>query len=139
MIHAIGLLDTSVIIALSHGLTADALPRTPLICVVTLAELSVGPLVATTARECARRQAVLQEVESVFDPLPIDAGVARAFGRVASDLRSSGKKVKARVFDALIAAVAVSSGLPLFTQNAADYVGITDLEVVPVPQKKFQN
>jgi len=135
--HAIGLLDTSVIIALSHGLVADALPRTPLICVVTLAELSVGPLVATTARERARRQAVLQEVESVFDPLPIDAGVARAFGRVAGDLRSSGKKVKARAFDALIAAVAVSSGLPLFTQNAADYVGITDLVVVPVPQKKF--
>ena len=35
--------------------------------------------------------------------------------------------------DALIAAVAVSCGLPLFTQNAADYVGITDLVVVPVP------
>lgn len=132
--HAIGLLDTSVIIALSHGLAADALPSTPLICVVTLAELSVGPLVTTTARERARRQAVLQEVESAFDPLPIDAGVARAFGRVAADLRSSGKKVKARAFDALIAAVAVSCGLPLFTQNAVDYVGITDLVVVPVPQ-----
>ena len=55
----------------------------------------------------------------------------------AGDLRSSGKRVKARAFDALIAAVAVSSGLPLFTQNASDYVGITDLVVVPVPQKKF--
>ena len=54
-------------------------------------------------------------------------------GRVAGDLRLSGKKVNARAFDALIAAVAVSSGLPLFTQNAADYLDITDLVVVPVP------
>ena len=134
MNQAQGLLDTSVVVALSQATIASQLPDLPMISAITLAELSVGPLIATDATERARRQAVLQEVESVFDPLPIDAGVARAFGRVAGDLRSSGKKVKARAFDALIAAVAVSSGLPLFTQNAADYLGITDLVVVPVPQ-----
>lgn len=39
----------------------------------------------------------------------------------------------ARAFDALIASVAIANGLPLYTANPADFMGITDLQVVPVP------
>jgi tRNA(fMet)-specific endonuclease VapC len=50
---------------------------------VTLAELSVGPLVARDDGERAARQAHLQQAEADFDPLPFDAQAARAFGQVA--------------------------------------------------------
>jgi tRNA(fMet)-specific endonuclease VapC len=53
-----GLLDTSTLILLAR-LEADDLPATPLISTITLAELSVGPLVADDDLERARRQAHL--------------------------------------------------------------------------------
>jgi len=127
-----GLLDTSVVVALSEGVITRQLPDLPLICVITLAELSVGPLIATDAAERAKRQAVLQEVEAAFDPLPIDAAVARVFGRVGAELRRRGSKSKARSYDALIAAVAITNGLTLYTANAEDFAGISGLEVVAV-------
>lgn len=74
----------------------------------------------------------MQQAESDFDPLPFDSAAARAFGRVASDLRSVGRKHKARAYDALIASIAISQNLPLYTANPDDFVGITELEVVPL-------
>jgi tRNA(fMet)-specific endonuclease VapC len=126
-----GLLDTSAVIALP-GLAAQALPPMPLISTVTMAELSVGPLVADDPGERARRQMVLQQAEADFVPLPFDAAAARAFGRVAADLRSAGRKPAARSYDAMIAAIAVSRGLPLYTANARDFAGIGDLTVIAV-------
>lgn len=128
-----GLLDTSTVILLPQMTDATALPDEPLISAVTLAELSVGPLVARSDEERAARQAHLQQAESDFDPLPFDADAARAFGRVAASLRRRGRKAKARAYDAMIAAVAISRDLPLFTCNPDDVVGIEGLEVVPIP------
>jgi tRNA(fMet)-specific endonuclease VapC len=128
-----GLLDTSTVIALPLLHSELGLPEEPLISTITLAELSVGPLVATSDEERAARQSVLQQAESDFEPLPFDAPAARAFGRVASSLRQAGRKPQARVYDALIAAVAIANALPLHTCNPADFVGITGLEVVTVP------
>lgn len=110
----------------------DVLPQEPMITAITLAELSIGPLVAKTDEERVNRQAHLQQAEADFDPLPFDATSARAFGRVAASLRQAGPKPSARAFDALIAAVAVANNLPLFTVNPRDFTGITDLELVPV-------
>ena len=84
-----GLLDTSTVIALPRLRDPALLPGTPWISAVTLAELSVGPLVAHTEAERAARQAVLQQAEADFDPLPFDAAAARAFGRVAAALRGA--------------------------------------------------
>lgn len=123
-----GLLDTSLVIDLAE-VDPDQLPSEPLICAITLAELSVGPLVATTRDVQVARQLLLQQVESDFDPLPFDATAARAFGSVAASLRSSGRKPAARAYDALIAAVAMSQGLPLYTSNAADFSGIEGLDL----------
>jgi predicted nucleic acid-binding protein len=81
---------------LPHVTDATLLPAEPLITAVTLAELSVGPLVASTDAERAARQAHLQQAEADFDPLPFDAQAARAFGGVAASLRRAGRKVNAR-------------------------------------------
>lgn len=112
---------------------ATSLPAEPLISAITLAELSVGSLVAGSEEERAARQAHLQQAEADFDPLPFDAAAARAFGRVAASLRRSGRKTAARAYDALIAATALANALPVYTCNPDDFAGIEELEVVPVP------
>jgi tRNA(fMet)-specific endonuclease VapC len=128
-----GVLDTNTVIILPRLTDAALLPAEPLITAVTLAELSVGPLVASTDAERAARQAHLQQAEADFDPLPFDAQAARAFGRVAASLRRSGRKLNARAYDAMIAATALANGLPVYTCNPNDFAGIEDLEVVSVP------
>jgi predicted nucleic acid-binding protein len=126
-------LDTSTVIMLPRVADADLLPAEPLITAVTLAELSVGPLVASTDAERAARQAHLQQAEADFDPLPFDAQAARAFGRVAASLRRAGRKASARAYDAMIAATALANSLPVYTCNPNDFAGIEGLEVIPVP------
>ncbi|MGH2904710.1 MAG: type II toxin-antitoxin system VapC family toxin [Solirubrobacteraceae bacterium] len=128
-----GILDTSTVILLQRLPDASALPTEPLITAVTLAELSVGPLLASDAHERAARQAHLQQAEADFVPLPFDVEAARAFGRVAACLRRAGRKPAARSYDAMIAATAVANQLPLYTCNPADFTEIDELEVVSVP------
>lgn len=128
-----GLLDTSTVIMLPRLASTDGLPAEPVISAITLAELSVGPLVATTEQERAARQTVLQQAEADFDPLPFDASAARAFGRVAASLRRAGRKPQARAYDALIAAVAVANDLSVHTCNPDDFAAIDGLRVVAVP------
>ena len=113
---------------------AAALPAEPLITAVTLAELSVGPLVARDDGERAARQAQLQQAEADFDPIPFDAQAARAFGQVAASLRRTGRKTAARAYDAMIAAIAVAHDLPVYTCNPADFSGIDGLRVVAMPE-----
>lgn len=124
-----GLLDTSTLILLPRIDDADALPDEPLISTITLAELSVGPLVARSEEDRAARQAHLQQAEADFQPLPFDAEAARAFGGVAASLRRAGRKTTARAYDAMIAAIAIANGLPLHTCNPDDFTGIDGLEV----------
>jgi predicted nucleic acid-binding protein len=133
--HPRGVLDTSTVIALSRLDDPDLLPDEPLITAITLAELTVGPLVATSDNERAARQAHLQQAEADFDPLPFDAAAARAFGQVVASLRKSGRKASARSYDAMIAATAIANELPLYTCNPADFRGIVGLLVVAVPVK----
>ena len=130
--HMRGILDTSTVILLSRLADPEALPVEPLITAVTLAELTVGPLVAATDTERAARQAHVQQAEADFDPLPFDAAAARAFGRVAASMRRAGRKPAARAYDAMIAATALSQQLPVYTCNPDDFVNIDDLTVVPV-------
>jgi tRNA(fMet)-specific endonuclease VapC len=130
--HERGVLDTSTVIALPNIQDASALPAEPLITTVTLAELSVGPLVAGNDRERGARQAQLQQAEADFTPLPFDASAARAFGRVAASLRQAGRKSASRTYDAMIAATALANDLPIYTANASDFRGIDGLEVVDV-------
>ena len=130
--HESGLLDTSVVVSLGGMTDASGLPSRCFVSAITLAELSVGPLVARNDGDRIARQSVLQQVEADFDPIPFDASAARAFGRVAAQLRASGRKTSARAYDALIAATAVAHGLPVYTRNPDDFAGIDALVVVAV-------
>lgn len=136
MSHPRGILDTSTVILLPQLDDGAALPDEPLITTVTLAELSVGPLVAKDDSERAARQAQLQQAEADFTPLPFDAAAARAFARVTASLRRSGRKPAARTYDAMIAATAVANELPVYTANPADFRDIDDLEVVGVEPRR---
>jgi len=127
-VSELGILDTSTVVLLGR-VHPDDLPEEPLITAVTLAELSVGPLVTANRKERAARQAVLQQAEADFRPLPFDADAARAFGRVAASLRASGRKVQARSYDAMIAATAIANDLPLYTVNPVDFAGIEGLDL----------
>lgn len=128
-----GVLDTSTLIELPRLAGDVPFPDEPLITTVTLAELSVGPLVARTPVDRRNRQAHLQQAEADFAALPFDAPAARAFGRVAASLRAAGRKPAARTYDAMIAAIALSRSLPVYTCNPDDFSRIDELEVVAVP------
>jgi predicted nucleic acid-binding protein len=128
-----GILDTHTLILIDRVTDITTLPSEPVITAVTLAELSVGPLVASDARERAARQAHLQQAEANFDPLPFDAAAARSFGQVAASLRRAGRKSAARAYDAMIAAIALANGLPVHTCNPDDFEGIDGLTVIAVP------
>ncbi len=127
-----GLLDTSTVILLPR-LPRSVLPDEPLISAVTLAELSVGPLLAGSDRQRALRLAELQQAEVDFEPVPFDAVAARAFGQVAASLRRAGRKTSARTYDALIAATAIANEVPLYTCNPGDFAGIDGLSVIAIP------
>jgi len=131
--HDRALLDTSTVLLLPRLGSAADLPVRSMISAVTLAELAVGPLVTDDPVKRATRAAEVQQAEADFDPLPFDAAAARAFGVVAADLRRSGRKAAARTFDAMIAAIAIANGLPLYTCNPDDFAGIDGLELVAVP------
>jgi hypothetical protein len=130
--RASGILDTNAVIHLAE-LPPQHLPLNAMTTTVTLAELSVGPLTAPTEVVAAERQAHLQLAEDDFEPLLFDVAAARAFGRVSASLRRAGRKAHSRTFDAMIAAIAIANGLPLYTCNPRDFEGIDGLEVVAVP------
>ena len=126
------MLDTSTLLLLGRIEDDRSLPAEPLITTITLAELRVGPLIATTDEERAARQAHVQQAETDFDPLPCDAASARSFGRVAASLRRAGRTASARADDAMVAAICPANDLPIHTCNPDDSSGIDGLEVVAV-------
>jgi predicted nucleic acid-binding protein len=127
-----GMLDTSVVIDLDV-VEPERLPLAAAISAVTLAELSAGPHTTSDPDERTRRQDRLHWVASTFDPYPLDADVARAYGRVVAAVRASGRRERSRVADLLIAATAVANDLPLFTRNPDDFAHLAELiDVHPV-------
>lgn len=135
--RARGLLDTSVVVELER-LDPGSLPRELAVSAITMAELAAGPHAAEDADERARRQERLQRAEATFEPLPFDGAAARAYGRLYSAVLSGGRKARGqRAVDLLIAAVAVSLELPLYTRNPRDFAALEpELELIAVPDPK---
>jgi predicted nucleic acid-binding protein len=131
--HRRGLVDTSVVIDLGR-IDAGDFPSEIAISAVTLAELAAGPHATADPAERARRQDMLQRTESTFEALPVDATVARAYGRIYAAVVAAGRKARGRrAFDLLIAATALSRELPLYTRNPGDFSELDGLvEVVAV-------
>jgi predicted nucleic acid-binding protein len=125
--HPRGLVDTSVVIDLDV-IDPERLPRELAVSPITLAELAAGPHATNHPGERARRQDRLQRTEATFEPLPVDANVARAYGRVYAAIAATGRKARGRrASDLLIAATAVAANLPLYTRNPADFSGLSEL------------
>ena len=124
------LLDTSFFVATESGRPLGEMERVTEteVSVVTLAELTVGVLVADDDDRSAR-VATLSAVESTWDPLPIDAEVARQFARIVAALRAGGRRVP--ILDALVAATAIVEQIPVVTQDN-DYGAIPGVEVIRV-------
>jgi predicted nucleic acid-binding protein len=116
------LLDTSVLIGVGVPAGVEAA-----ISVASLAELHFGVLVAVDPDERARRAQRLGAVEATFDPLPVDAAVAREWGRLAAAVAERGGQPRRRAVDLVIAATANVHHVPLLTADTADLVIIDDL------------
>jgi len=131
--HSHGLIDTSVVIDLEL-IDPATLPQELAVSAMTLAELAAGPHATSDPAERARRQDRLQRAEATFEPVSVDADVARAYGRVYAAVSVAGRKARGRrAVDLFIAATAVASNLPLYTRNPEDFAGLSELlEVVPV-------
>ena len=122
------LLDTSVLIgAESPGDLEGA------ISAASLAELHFGVLVARDADERALRAQRVGVIEATFDPLPIDAAVAREWGRLAAAVTERGGQPRRRAVDLAIAATANVAGVPLVTHNGADFQLIAELVQLQAP------
>ncbi len=119
--HRRGIIDTSVVIDLEQVDPAE-LPGELAISVVTLAELAAGPHATADPTERAHRQDRLQRTEAVFESLPLDGAVARAYGRVYAAIAAAGRTARGRrAFDLLIVATALAAELPLYTRNPDDF------------------
>jgi predicted nucleic acid-binding protein len=124
---AAGLLDTSVVIDWDDRAVAAALPDEVAVCAVTVAELAAGPHLASSGAERANRQARLQQVEAMFEPLPFDAVAARSYGLIVAAVVEAGRSHRSRVADLLIAATAHAHDLALYTRNPDDFAGLDNL------------
>lgn len=122
------LLDTSVLIA-EDG--PDDLECA--ISAASLAELHFGVLIAGDEDERARRAQRLGVVEATFQPLPLNAAVAREWGRLAAAVASRGAQPRRRAVDLVVAATANAHHVPLLTHNVKDFQVIADLVDVRNP------
>ena len=122
-----GLIDTSVVIDWDEPAVAAALPDMVAVSAITMAELAAGPHLAREPLEKARRQARLQQVESVLDSLPFDAAAARSYGQLVAAVAAAGRSHRSRLADLQIAAVAHANSLSLYTRNPHDFLGLEAL------------
>ena len=127
-----GLPDTPVVI--DHDIVDPAsLPDESAVAAVTLAELAAGPHATGDDMERARRQNRLQWATATWEPLPLDAEAARAYGRVFAATRATGQSSRTRLADLLVAATAAAHCLPLYTRNPGDFIGLDGIvQVVAV-------
>ena len=124
-----GVLDTCAYIDLGV-IDPDVLPGYPELTAVTLAELHQGVAMAKDAATRAARTEVLGAAVSDFEPLPFDGDAAARYGTLVALVISAGRDPRPRRMDLMIAAIASSRGLPLYTRNAQDFKGLDDMLTV---------
>lgn len=99
------------------------------VSVITLAELHLGVLLTEDPHVRAQRLRTFSSVEALFEPLPVDAAVARTFAEIVAEARRQGRRPK--IMDTWIAATAVTHGLPVYTQDE-DFLAIPRVHVIRV-------
>jgi toxin FitB len=127
-----GVLDTCIYIDLDV-LDPATLPDVPEITAITLAELHQGVAMAKNPAIRAARTELLGAAIVDFDPLPFDGEAAARYGTLVALTISADRDPRPRRMDVMIAAIASSRGLPLYTRNIDDFLHLEDVvTVVPV-------
>jgi toxin FitB len=121
-----GVLDTSAYIDLGL-LDPAALPVIPELTAITMAELHQGVAMAKDASSRAARTEKLAAAIVEFEPLPFDGPAAARYGTLVALTLETNRDPKPRRMDLMVAAIASAQGLPLYTRNAKDLVGLADL------------
>lgn len=130
--HRSGVLDTCAYIDLGL-LNPLALPEVPEITAITMAELHQGVAMARDPASRAARTEKLGAAIADFEPLPFDGHAAARYGTLVALTLEANRDPKPRRMDLMVAAIASSCGLPLFTRNSKDFAGLGDLvEVVDI-------
>jgi predicted nucleic acid-binding protein len=107
-------------------MSEEMLPQASSIAALTLAELTSGPLSTSDPSQRAELLERLGWAESKFEAIPFDAAAAHAYGRIyAAATAAKQKPCDARAVDLLIAATALSRGLPLYTRSQADFTSVS--------------
>lgn len=127
--HGSGVLDTCTYIDLDL-LDPASLPRVPEITAVTMAELHQGVAMAKTPAVRAARTEKLGAAIVDFDPLPFDGEAAARYGTLVALTLSANRDPRPRRMDLMIAAIASSRGLPLYTRNENDFRGMDTMITV---------
>ncbi|MGW5190013.1 VapC toxin family PIN domain ribonuclease [Kribbella sp. NPDC004138] len=124
-----GVLDTCTYIDLLALETKD-LPERWEMTAISLAELHQGVGMAKDPFTRATRAEVLSSATKMFDPLPFDGNAATRYGTLVALTVAIGRDPRPRWMDLMIAAIASSRNLPLYTRNPADFNGLDDLLTV---------
>ncbi|MFB7129795.1 MULTISPECIES: type II toxin-antitoxin system VapC family toxin [unclassified Kitasatospora] len=127
-----GLLDTCVVIDLPQ-IDPELLPFEVAVPSVVLAELSQGVAMAKDPVQMLARAQRLADVEAEFTALPFDREAARRFGTLIALTIQAKRDPRPRRMGLMIAATAAAHGLPLYTRNADDFIGLEQgIEVIAV-------
>jgi tRNA(fMet)-specific endonuclease VapC len=125
------LLDTNICVYIAKRRPAKTMARFEQLqpgdvgmSVVTLLELTYGAL---KSQQVAENLARLEQLERVIPAQPLDAKVARDYGRIRADLERKGAPIGA--YDLLIAAHAMSLGVTLVTNNLREFKRVPGLKV----------
>ena len=123
------LLDTCVIselikpapYALVLAWTADTPEGCCFLCAITLGEVMGGVSRLPAGKRRSRLEAWFEGLLARYESriIPVDAAVAREWGRLAGELARRGAPTS--MADGLIAATAIVHGLRLATRNIADF------------------
>ena len=95
-----------------------------------MAELHQGVAMAKDAASRAARTEKLGAAIVDFEPLPFDGQAAARYGTLVALTMAANRNPKPRRMDLMIAAVASSRGLPLYTRNADDFKGLDDMVTI---------
>jgi tRNA(fMet)-specific endonuclease VapC len=92
---------------------------------ITLSELRYGVAKSTHQEKNSK---ALDEFITPLEVVSFDEEAAHAYGEIRATLEKAGTPIGS--MDMLIAAHAVSSGIPLVTNNAREFVRITSLNLI---------
>lgn len=115
------ILDTNMLVAESLALDGYEAAVSSL----SWAELGYGVRKTLDPRERARREARISRLRALLGSgIPFDDAAADAYEAVCGLVLASGRDVRGRVIDLMIAATAAAHGAVVVTRNVDDFAGL---------------